>query len=143
MGKPSEMILDDKAVDLNTQVYDNAVIKFIKGKDGENARAKVQDFIPEAEKTSITINGRSFNIDPAIEMNGKPASPDEDISEDAVVIIRPKELILSDIFNIISFKPDKMPGKLITNINGIAAGFSDTIKCGDAIDIYWQSQQNL
>ena len=87
----------------------------------------------------LKINGRKFEIDPLVELNGYEASLEDDIPDDAVITIKPREMIFSDIFNIISFKPEGMAGKLVTKINGNDAGFADLIKHNDEIDIYWEN----
>ena len=105
----------------------------------EAAQAKIQDYITDKERVFIKINGRSFKIDPVVEIAGRKASLDEEIPDDAVVSIKPKDLILSDIFNIISFKPKSFSGKLVIKINGLNAGFTNPVKNNDEIEIYWEN----
>ena len=74
-----------------------------------------------------------------MEISGRLVSPEEEIPDDALVNIKPRDKILSDIFNIISFKPEAMAGKLTMKINGLDAGFADPLKNNDEIDIYWEN----
>lgn len=139
MAKPAVVKIDGKKADLNEPVHANAVIEFIPARDGEAAQAKIQDYITDKERVFIKINGRSFKIDPVVEIAGRKASLDEEIPDDAVVSIKPKDLILSDIFNIISFKPKSFSGKLVIKINGLNAGFTNPVKNNDEIEIYWEN----
>ncbi|MGI6424887.1 MAG: cell division protein FtsA [Tepidanaerobacteraceae bacterium] len=139
MSKPAVVKMDGKDANLNDLVYDGAVIDFIPAEDGEVGSAKIREYISKDQMICLKINGRKFEIDPLVELNGYEASLEDDIPDDAVITIKPREMIFSDIFNIISFKPEGMAGKLVTKINGNDAGFADLIKHNDEIDIYWEN----
>ncbi|HHV19851.1 MAG TPA: cell division protein FtsA [Thermoanaerobacterales bacterium] len=139
MAKPAVVTMDGKNVDLNKPVHDGAVINFSPAEDGKAGTAKIKEYISEKDKVFLKINGRDFCIDPIVEISGRLVSPEEEIPDDALVNIKPRDMILSDIFNIISFKPEAMAGKLTMKINGLDAGFADPLKNNDEIDIYWEN----
>lgn len=142
MAQPAVVTVDGITVDLDTVVNDNNVIKFDPARHGEHAHAKIRDFISEKHIVKIYINDRQFQVDPSVQVNGKPGSLDDDIPDDAYVAIKPKQLILSDVFNIISFKPGNMSGKLVMKINGCDGNFSSPINSGDKVEVYWQNIPN-
>lgn len=139
MAKPAEIMINGKKTGLDAVISDGDVIAFKPAVDGEPGRAKVGDFINDDDKINIKINGRDFCINPDIIIDGKPVTPEEDIMDNASITLRIKKLILSDIFNIISFKPEGMAGKLVMKINGCDAGFASPVQNGDEIDIYWKN----
>ena len=142
MAKPAVVTMDGKNVSFNEPVHDSAVISFIPAHDGEAGTAKIKEYISEKDRFLLKINGRNFSIDPIVEISGQSVSPEEEIPDDALITIEPRDMILSDIFNIISFKPEGMAGKLVMKINGIDAGFADPLKNNDEIDIYWENIPN-
>ncbi|HHY70890.1 MAG TPA: cell division protein FtsA [Thermoanaerobacterales bacterium] len=142
MAKPAVVTMDGKNVSFNEPVHDSAVISFIPAHDGEAGTAKIKEYISEKDRFLLKINGRNFSIDPIVEISGQSVSPEEEIPDDALITIKPRDMILSDIFNIISFKPKGMTGKLVMKINGIDAGFADPLKNNDEIDIYWENIPN-
>lgn len=142
MASPAEVTIDGEKASFDTMIYDGAEIKFKPAKDGAPARARIGDYIEEEHKTMVKINGRNVEIEPIIELNGQKASPDEYIPDDAQVLLKSREIILSDIFNIISFKPEGIKGKLIMKINGIDAGFTSVVKDKDEVEIFWQNIPN-
>ncbi|WP_213973993.1 cell division protein FtsA [Tepidanaerobacter acetatoxydans] len=139
MAKPAIVTMNGKNVDLNEPIKDGAVISFLAAKDGKAGSSKIKEYISEEDKISLKINGRNFIIDPVIKVCGRTISPEEEIPDDALITIEPRDMILSDVFSIISFKPEGMAGKLVMKINGIDAGFADPIKHNDEIEIYWEN----
>lgn len=139
MAKPAEIMVNGEKAGPDTLISDGDAITFKPAVDGEPGRAKLADFINDEDKIKIIINGRDFTINPDIIMDGKPASPEEDIVDNASITIKTKNIILSDIFNIIDFKPESVSGKLIMKINGCDAGFASAVKNGDHIDVYWEN----
>lgn len=137
MAKPAIVTMDGKNVDLKQPIHDGAVIAFKPAIHGEMAEARIKEYIPEDKKTHLKINDRDFTIDPIIEISGQRVSSETKIPDDAIVTMRPRNMILSDVFNIISFNPETIAGKLVMKINGQDAGFADPIKNNDKIDIFW------
>ncbi|HHW02020.1 MAG TPA: cell division protein FtsA [Thermoanaerobacterales bacterium] len=139
MAKPAEIMINGRRAGLDAEISDGDAISFIPAVDGEPARAKVADIIKNEDKINIRINGRDISINPDIFIDGRPIAPEEEIMDNASITVREKNLILSDIFNIISFKPEGMAGKLVMKINGNEAGFTSPVKSGDDIEIYWKN----
>jgi hypothetical protein len=139
MPQAATVVMDGRRVDLNTPVQDGAVIKFNPAQDGKMASAKIKDYVTDSDKVFIKINGREFTVDPIAKISGQLASLEDEIPDDAFVTIEPRDMILSDIFNLISFKPESMTGKLTMKINGQDASFTSAVNNNDEIDIYWEN----
>jgi len=139
MPTPATIFMNGTVVDLNTPVTDGAVIEFKPAQDGKGATVKIRDYVTDNEKVFLKINGRDFAVDPIAKISGQVASLDDEIPDDAIVTIEPRDMILSDIFNLISFKPESMAGKLTMKINGQVAAFASPIKNNDEIEIYWEN----
>ncbi|MCX8130019.1 MAG: rod shape-determining protein [Clostridia bacterium] len=52
------------------------------------------------------------------------------------------QYIFVDIFNYIDFDLSKPQGNIVLKLNGRMAGFTDIIRTGDVIEIYWDKQSN-
>jgi cell division protein FtsA len=139
MAKPAIITVNGKKAEPDSMISDGDLIKFEPAADGEPGKAKIKDFISDAYRLKIKVNGHDFSIDPDIIMNGKSVSPEEDIVDNASIVMKPKDIIISDIFNIIDFKPESMAGKIVIKINGNEAGFASTVKNGDEVEIYWKN----
>jgi len=139
MPKPAVVTIDGQAASMELPVYDGAKINFTPAKDGKPAKAKLKDYISKEYYQGIKINGRFFEIKPIIKMNGNIALPEDDIVDDAAIVLESREMILSDIFNLISFKPQDVKGKLVMEINGVPAGFASEVKNNDEIEVYWEN----
>lgn len=139
MPQAATVVMDGRRVDLNTPVQDGAVIKFNPAQDGKMASAKIKDYVTDSDKVFIKINGREFTVEPIAKISGQLASLEDEIPDDAFVTIEPRDMILSDIFNLISFKPESMTGKLTMKINGQDASFTSAVNNNDEIDIYWEN----
>ncbi len=118
------------------------------------------------EKCIIRINGKTATLDQSIK-NGdyidiKGEEPGEDLQENAndfnektkpihkKIIVKcnnkPVEIpdkksgtVFIDIFDYIDFDRSKVRGKLVLLLNGIKADYTDPIKTGDEIEVYWGS----
>ena len=79
---------------------------------------KVQQPAPEAASDTIVVVA-----------NGRP-----------VTLSGKKEYIYVDIFDYIDFDLSAPRGKsVVTLLNGMKAGYVETLKQGDRIDIYWEN----
>lgn len=139
MAKPGKVFVDGQDADFSTKLWNNALIDFIPAENGRSGRAKIKDFITEDLLINITINGRDFCIEPIIKANGKKVDLNYEIEDDAKITISKRDMIFSDIFNIISFEINDVKGNLVMEINGQKAGFASKIKDGDDISIYWKN----
>jgi len=142
MPTPATVVMNGKSVTLNSPVEDGAVIEFKPAQDGEGATVRIKDYVTDNDKIFLKINGRDFTVDPIVKISGQLVSLDEEIPDNALVTIEPRDMILSDIFNLISFKPEGMTGKLTIKINGHKAGFTSAIKNNDEVEIYWENISN-
>jgi len=62
------------------------------------------------------------------------------VNGDAVQMPKTKnEMVFVDIFDHIAFDLTKPKGILVLKLNGLRANYSDTLKEGDVIDIYWNN----
>lgn len=138
MAKPGKVFIDGNEAEFTTKVWDKALIDFIPAENGKPGRAVIKDFVTEDLMTNITINGRDFSIGPIIKANGKKVDLNYEITDDAKIIISKRDMIFSDIFNIISFEIKDVKGNLVMEINGQKAGFASKIEDGDDINIYWK-----
>jgi len=64
---------------------------------------------------NVTVNGKRMNLP---------------LKDDHIIFV--------DIFNYIDFDLSKPKGSIVLKLNGRDAGYTDPIKDGDVIDIYWQ-----
>lgn len=139
MARSGKVFIDGKKANFDTKIWDGAVIDFIPAEDGRPGRAKIKDFITKEYMTNITINGRDLNIEPIVKVNGKKVDLNYEIPDKAEVVISKRNMIFSDIFNIISFDIKDVKGNLIMEINNKKAGFASKIEDGDDIKIHWQN----
>ena len=59
------------------------------------------------------------------------------VNDKKVVIPDMKETMFVQIFNYIDFDLSEPKGNIILELNGKTAGYTDIIKSGDTIKIYW------
>lgn len=138
MGIPAKVYINGTEADLKTYVNDGFYIDFVPAQDGKPGKALIKDFIKDEQKLNLKINGRDFSIDPIITMNGKTAKPLDTITDDANIVIKRRNIIVSDLFTIIDFKIDAKRKNLVMKINGENAGFASSLKDNDEVEIYWQ-----
>lgn len=139
MAKPGKVFIDGKKADFDTKIWDKAIIDFTPAEDGKPGRARVKDFITKEYMTNITVNGRDLSIEPIVEVNGKKVDLNYEIPDDAKVVVSKRNMIFSDIFNIISFDIKDVKGNLTMEVNGKKVGFASKIEDGDDIKIHWQN----
>jgi len=77
--------------------------------------SEVKDVLMGEKTLNITVNGESKSIR----------------SKDS-------KFIFVDIFNYLDFDLSKPKGNIVLKLNGRSAGFTDVVKPGDTIDIYWE-----
>lgn len=91
---------------------------------------------------NVRVNGKPVQIernDLSIEIDGKPATRDDELPDNARISIRREETgaILSDIFRYIDVKP-LADSRLLLKVNGEEAGFTTPLREGSEIEIYWE-----
>jgi len=77
-----------------------------------------------------------------LQMNGKSATLDDTLEDEAVLKVVPQVLspIVSDLLTQITVTP-KPSGNLVIKVNGVEAGFTTPIKSGDRVDLYWEESE--
>ncbi len=84
VGKPARIMLNGEKAELTTKIGNNDRISFEEAEDGEDARAKVGDIIPE-QALQCAVNGRTIEVRPKLLMNGFPAEAAMDLCDRAVI----------------------------------------------------------
>jgi sulfur carrier protein ThiS len=62
------------------------------------------------------------------------------INEEEVILSGKESYIFIDIFNHYNFDLSEPKGRVILKLNGKPVGFTDTIRDGDIIEIYWEAK---
>ena len=103
---------------------DSDVVKLLPKADVSKTREEQQEEVPQALPAAgegeapgfcVIVNGK------AIEIKGEK-----------------KQYIFIDIFNYIDFDLTRPQGNIVLRHNGAPAGFTDEIRHGDVIEIYWE-----
>ncbi len=99
----------------------------------------------EAEKAAEPVRQEQESL-PDADVPQKPADEMFDVSW-VRIVVNGREIVLKenktqyifvDVFNYIDFDLTKPKGSIILKLNGRQAAFTDNIKTGDVIEIYWQ-----
>ncbi|NTV90584.1 MAG: hypothetical protein HGA22_09560, partial [Clostridiales bacterium] len=100
---------------------------------------------PTAAPTAAASTAPAKTIEASMHEFPAPAVT-EDLSDKVVLTVNGDRLALEkrktsyifvDVFNHISFDLTKPQGNIVLKLNGSQASFTDEIKSGDIIDIYW------
>ncbi|MCX7921269.1 MAG: pilus assembly protein PilM [Clostridia bacterium] len=140
------IIINGQAVNCGYILKNEDVIE-CKWKEKGKEPVQVVD-IPEAEEHEIVIDEiKVLNSDvEAVELNQNTsplvmndfASFNVTVNGKAVAMSSEKlQYIFVDIFNYIDFDLSKPQGNIVLKLNGKPAAFTDAIKPGDVIDIFW------
>jgi cell division protein FtsA len=141
VGIKAQIKVNGKDASLAHPLQNGDEISFIPGKQGEDAIAKIKDFVPVECYKNIKVNGKQIKCIPQILINDiRVTDLDTEIPDNAKVNISRKDMILSDVFNYIKVNSSNPKGMLVTKINGKSAGFTSKVEDGDIIDIYWDKQ---
>ncbi len=79
-------------------------------------------------ETSVGTDSSSLNME--VIVNGKPVTLTGNKSQ----------YIFVDVFNFINFDLSKPQGTIVLRLNGKPAAFTDEVKYGDTVDIFWDNQ---
>ncbi|TYP57609.1 cell division FtsA domain-containing protein [Thermosediminibacter litoriperuensis] len=139
LGKPAVITVDGLQAGLDDPVKEGARIMIEEARPGDPGRARVRDFINDEHRVLIYINGREIPVEPLVEINDREAGPQDEITGDSSVVIRKRELIVSDIFNIIDFDLRGVSGCLVIKVNKRPATFTTPLSNGDAVEIFWEN----
>lgn len=99
----------------------------------------------EAQKAEEPVGQEQEGL-PDADVRQKPAEEMFDVSwvrivvngQEIVLKENKKQYIFVDVFNYIDFDLTKPKGSIILKLNGRQAAFTDNIKTGDVVEIYWQ-----
>lgn len=108
-----DIFLNGKQVDLEYKISNNDLVE-----------CRKKTFVIKEEVTEDEYHGNELRII----LNGNPT----------VIKGEKTQYIFVDIFSYVNFDLTKPQGTIVLKLNGQQAGFTDTIKSGDSIDIYWQ-----
>lgn len=168
IGKPAEISVNGNNGNLQTQIYHGDEILVNMAENGTPASQKISDLLIKYEnECDVYINGKKSYEDALIqdgdrieiiEINDKKLSQDvneqveikknnNDVEKSISVIIngdviplrgKKDEFIFVDIFDFYKFDLKILRGKLITKLNGKNASFTEILKDGDKIEVYWE-----
>lgn len=65
------------------------------------------------------------------------------VNGERIILTEKKDYIFVDIFNYINFDLSAPKGNIILKLNGRTANFTDNIKYGDNIEVYWEKTGNI
>ncbi len=122
--------VNNEAADYNTKVYENFNVKY---SYLEHEETKISEEPPidnevSATETAVKADTAKDDTSAVVFINGS-----------TVVLTGKKAYTFVDVFDFYPFDLTKAGGtELITNINGIKADFTDTLKEGDTVDLYWK-----
>jgi len=105
----------------------------------ENTAKVVETISEKAVVTKVSTVSDEINN----KISSSPAGLfDPNVINGKSVTLKPgKQHIFVDLFNYIDFDMSKPQGNIILQLNGKPAGFTDPVKPGDIIDIYWDKQK--
>ncbi|HCJ67516.1 MAG TPA: hypothetical protein DHV62_09440, partial [Elusimicrobia bacterium] len=94
LGKNAIIKLNSNSVSLDTLVSVNDEITFIEATDGEEAKIKIVDLIPEREIKKVLLNGKEIKLYPKIFLNNEIVNDSEmEIPDRAIIVIKPDYLL--------------------------------------------------
>ncbi len=86
-GKAAEIFVNGVQTSVDARLSANDEIRIIPSENGNNAEARISDFIKKTERVAITLNGNEIDIGARYFINGKAALADSEIKNDDVVHI--------------------------------------------------------
>ncbi|MCX7747097.1 MAG: pilus assembly protein PilM [Clostridia bacterium] len=134
-GKAAEIFVNEKNANLETVLKVGDNIRVNPAEDGENAAIKVIDLIGEARTGKIVFNGTVMDMDTKIYINGKIATPQNDILDGDNVQVTEIKILL----DLIKHYEINIENYTVT-VNGQEVGFdyvlknSDEIQCKKKVD---------
>ena len=153
--------VNNKRANLDTKVYDNFAVIWTmeelslsdveKDQELENAEAESDSIaesfadLPEDEAASAedeesAPDAEAEETKEAEEASKSPADGIDVLVNDKIVHLRGKDsFIYVDVFDYIDFDLSKPQGKSVaTLLNGKPAQYTEQLKTGDKLDIYWE-----
>lgn len=109
------------------KLYNYSIDEDNTDRDAVSSEADDEDFISSDKNSSFGELKEVESYGPSVIINGKSIVLKNDKSQ----------YIFVDMFNYINFDLSKPQGNIVLKLNGRQAAFTDLIKPGDVIDIYW------
>ena len=146
-GTPGSLELNGKTASLDDKLQDGDKIKVTKGSEGKPAKARISDVADCSSLGNFYVNGKKYNLEPLILLNGKLASASAKLSDrDKVQVTLPANL--GQAFKQAGIEYDDstfeytINNNIVTStapyqviINGQKANMSAPVKPGDVITI--------
>ncbi|MCT4607400.1 MAG: rod shape-determining protein [Marinisporobacter sp.] len=155
----NKLLVNEKEVPMDYEIMEGDRITFV---EIHNVEDLLKRFNIDDKKTNVRVNGievgkmhllKHKDEIVTVEEKEKIAFDKKTVYENRIednkikiivneqVVEIPKKgrpLIFVDIFEYFDFDRTKAKGSLITKLNGLKVGYTDTIKDGDKIEIYWK-----
>lgn len=126
----NELLVNDKEVNLDYILQDNDDIAYYKLVTETVSSNIVQENILSSE--AIEPETKNANEQFFITVNGEK-----------IILKEKKNYIFVDIFSYIAFDLSAPKGNIVLKLNGRTANFTDDIKNGDNIEVYWEKSGNI
>lgn len=127
----------------NINISDNYIIK-----GGEEFFTRITNDYSVEHKSILAEDSTDDLKEVAISLQ-EEISNSKEVSKEKVIKVKVNgeeikientdEIMFVQIFNYIDFDLSEMKGSIILQLNGVKAGYTDIIKDGDNIDIYWDN----
>jgi cell division protein FtsA len=96
MGTAPLIKVNNELASLETSLQNGDKVEFAPGQDGEEAFITGRDLVP-AIKGQVTVNGKEFDLEPVIIVNGEPFDPDAEIPDRARIEFKN----INSVFNVL------------------------------------------
>ncbi|MBF8983559.1 pilus assembly protein PilM [Lutibacter sp. B2] len=164
LGKPAMIYVNGRESSLDVEIHNGDIIKVQKATDGMNATLRLSECIQSFGNAELIkecyVNGSIKPMDyllnngdemdfVEIDFNKAVTSKEEEVSfeeKNMEVFVNEEKINLSakvdgpifvDIFDHIDFDRTRAKGQLIMTLNGNSTNFTEKLKQGDKIEIYW------
>lgn len=155
----NKLLVNEKEVSMDYEIMEGDYITFVEIHTVEDL---LKRFNMDDKKTNVRVNGVEVEKNHVLKHKDEIVTVEEKekilfdekkvhenrmednkikiIVNEQVVEIPKKErpLIFVDIFEYFDFERTRAKGSLITKLNGQKVGYTDTIRDGDKIEIYWK-----
>ncbi|MBP2650328.1 MAG: ftsA 1 [Firmicutes bacterium] len=81
LGQAGYIMVNNAKASFNDLLTEHDEITVHKGVDGLSPTCMIKDIVSIPQTITVTVNGTSHNIEPVIEVNGKPATPDSVLAD--------------------------------------------------------------
>jgi sulfur carrier protein ThiS len=151
LGSPATLLLNGKPAHLDDIVQHGDEIEVTEGISGEDAHGVVADVLPDLQPYSILFNGREHVIHPIIRMNGKPVTPDTQLTDRAEIAIHMPETLV-DVLPLLGYSAESFREHVVSatvngesrtvrlegakvSVNGKACPLHISLRPGDQVEI--------